>query len=117
MVIPRFCHFILLLVIISGIPANAHALESVHLLGFVEQLCPHETYCLELRVEKDYVAEVGRRITVRYETVTTIFDPENYELSLSQSNIIPGSHLRLLLKPDPQGMQRGYIAEFIWLGD
>ncbi|MHC4221801.1 MAG: hypothetical protein ACYST9_05215 [Planctomycetota bacterium] len=103
--------------IISGIPANTLASESVHLLGFVEQLCQHETYCLELQVEKDYVAVVGRRITVRYEAVTTIFDPENYELSLSRSNIIPGSHLRLLLKPDPQGRQRDYIAEFIWIGD
>jgi len=117
MVIPRFCHFILPIAIVSGIPPTTFALESVHLLGFVEQRCQHETYCLELRVEKDYVAVVGRRITVRYETVTTIFDPENYQLSLSQSNIIPGSHLRLLLKPDPQGMQRDYIAEFIWIGD
>lgn len=117
MVISRFCHFILLIVIVSGIPPTTYASETVHILGFVERLCPHETHCLELRVEKDYIAVVGRRITVRYEGVTTIFNPENYELSLSQSNIIPGSHLRLLLEPDPQGMQRDYIAEFIWIGD
>lgn len=117
MVISRFCHFILLIAIVSGISPTTFASETVHILGFVERLCPNETYCLELRVEKDFVAVVGRRITVRYEAVTTIFDPENYELSLSQSNIIPGSHLRLLLEPDPQSMQRDYIAEFIWIGD
>ena len=117
MVIPRIYRFISLLLIISGISPATFALESVHLLGFVEQLCPHETYCLQLRVEKDYVAVVGRRITLRYAGVITIFDPENYELSLSRSNIIPGSHLRLLLEPDPEGMQRDYIAQFIWIGD
>lgn len=98
-------------------PPATFALQPVHLLGVVEQLCPHETYCLELRVEKDYAAVVGRRIKVRFAGVTTIFDPENYELSLSQSNIIPGSHLRLLLQPDPEGGVGDYIALFIWIGD
>lgn len=117
MVISRPSHFILLLVLISGVSPATLALQQVHLLGFVEQLCAHETYCLELRVEKDYAAVTGSRITVRFAGVTTIFDPENYELSLPQSNIIPGSHLRLLLESDPQGAEGDYIARFIWIGD
>jgi len=113
----RFFHFVHFILIFSGFSSFAFAIEQIHLLGFVEQLCANEPYCFELRVETDYVDVVGRRITVRYAGATTIFDPENYELLLHQSNIIPGSHLRLLLEPDPKGVQRDYIAVFVWIGD
>ena len=98
-------------------PALALAVEQVHLLGFVEQLCPDRPYCFELRVEPGYVANVGERISVRYEAANKIFDAENYGLTLGQSNIIPGSHLRLLLTPEPAGSKPIYRAVFIWIGD
>ncbi len=117
MAIPRLYRCLPLILVLSGISATTAALEQVHLLGFVEQLCPHEPYCFELRVEEDSMTMAGRRIRVRFAGVTTIFDPENYELSLQASNIIPGSHLRLLLAPDPQATADDYIALFIWIGD
>jgi hypothetical protein len=95
----------------------AVAAEQVHLLGFVENLCPDEPYCFELRVEADYVTLTDESISVRYKQVTTIFDPENYELTLEQSNIIPGSHLRLLLTLDPERAENDYRANYIWIGD
>ena len=98
-------------------PALTSADEQIHLLGFVEQLCPDKPYCFELRVEPGYIANVGERISVRYEAATTIFDAENYELTLAQSNIIPGSHLRLLLASEPAGSKPAYRAVFIWIGD
>ena len=117
MAIPRFRHLVSIIMLISGACSSAYALEPLHLLGFVERLCAHEPYCFELRVEKEYVAVAGRRVTVRFAGVSAIFNPENYELSLSQGNIVPGSHLRLLLEPDPEGEERDYIARFIWIGD
>ena len=106
------------IVFITASSALTAASEQVHLLGFVEQLCPDRPYCFELRVESDYVANVGERINVSYEAVTTIFDPENYELTLGQSNIIPGSHLRLLISRDEDGAEGGdYRAIYIWIGD
>jgi hypothetical protein len=110
-------HIFAYLFLLAASPALTAAPEQVHLLGFVEQLCPDRLYCFELRVEPEYVATVGERIKVHYETVTTIFDPENYELTLLQSNIIPGSHLRLLMTPDPDWLDRGYQANYIWIGD
>ena len=103
--------------VIAGAPVTSFASERVHLLGFVENICADEPYCFELRPEADYIALAGRRITVRFKQVTTIFDPENYELTLEQSNIIPGSHLRLLLTPDSDGVGRNYRANYIWIGD
>jgi hypothetical protein len=97
--------------------ASSSALAAVHLLGFVEVLCADETGCFELRVEKEYVAVAGKRITVRFDRSTKIFDPENYELTLEQSNIIEGSHLRLLLNPYPGGSEHEYRALYIWIGD
>jgi hypothetical protein len=97
--------------------ASSSASTSVHLLGFVEVLCVDESGCFELRVESEYIAVAGKRITVRFDRGTKIFDPENYELTLDQSNIIEGSHLRLLLTPDPGGTQHEYRALFIWIGD
>ena len=93
------------------------AVESVHLIGSVENLCPDESYCFKLRVEAEYLALADEMIKVRFKNVTTIFDPENYELTLERSNIIPGSHLRLLLVPDPNGSKSAYQASYIWIGD
>ena len=98
-------------------PVFTFADEPVHLLGFVEQLCPERSYCFELRVEPDFVASVGEQITVHFGEDSTIFDPENYQLTLSQSNIIPGSHLRLLLIREPAAADITYRARFIWIGD
>lgn len=117
MAIHRLRHFVSIIMLIGGACSTADALQPVHLLGFVERLCAHEPHCFELRVEKEYVGVVGRRITVRFKQVTAIFDPENYELTLEQSNIIPGSHLRLLLADDPGTAENNYRAEYIWIGD
>jgi hypothetical protein len=103
--------------VFAGTPVTGFAAGQVHLLGFVENICADESYCFELRVEAEYIAIAGSRITVRFKQVTTIFDPENYELTLEQSNIIPGSHLRLLLTPDSDGVERNYRANYIWIGD
>jgi len=85
------------------------------LLGFVERLCPDENYCFELMVEADYIATAGAHITVRFGETTRFYDPENYELTLAQQNIVPGSHLRLLLTPPDSSGE--YRAQFIWIGD
>ena len=98
-------------------PVSGQAVESVHLIGSVENLCPDEPYCFNLRVETEYLALADEMINVRFKNVTTIFDPENYELTLERSNIIPGSHLRLLLVPDPGGAKNVYQANYIWIGD
>ena len=97
--------------------ASSSALAAVQLLGFVEELCADESGFFELRIESEYVALVGERITVRYDRDTKIFDPENYELTLEQSNIIEGSHLRLLLDPESEKTEHDYRALFIWIGD
>jgi len=102
---------------LAVIPATSLAVESVHLLGSVENLCPDEPYCFNLRVEVEYLALADEMINVSFKNVTTIFDPENYELTLERSNIIPGSHLRLLLVPDPGGAKSVYQASYIWIGD
>lgn len=98
-------------------PALTSASEQVHLLGFVEQLCPDRPYCFKLRVEPEYIPNASARINVKYENATTIFDPENYELTLAQSNIIPGSHLRLLLTLNADKAEGDYRAVYIWIGD
>ncbi len=98
-------------------PVTGLAVESVHLIGSVENLCPDEPYCFKLRVEAEYLALADEMISVRFKNVTNIFDPENYELTLERSNIIPGSHLRLLLVPDPNGSKSAYQASYIWIGD
>ena len=93
------------------------AAGQIHLLGFVEKMCPDEPFCFELRVESNYTGQAEQLINIRFKQVTTIFDPENYELTLEQSNIIPGSHLRLLLTPEVAGAERDYQASYIWIGD
>jgi len=102
---------------LAVIPVTSQAVESVHLLGSVENLCPEVPYCFNLRVEAEYLVLADELISVRFKNVTTIFDPENYELTLERSNIIPGSHLRLLLVPDPNGEKSAYQASYIWIGD
>ena len=114
---PRFYYCLLWIGVFAGTPVTGVADEQVHLLGFVENICADESYCFELRPEADYIVLAGSRITVRFKQVTTIFDPENYELTLEQSNIIPGSHLRLLLTPDSEGVEQNYRAIYIWIGD
>lgn len=61
------------------------------------------------------------RIKVRFNTDTQIFDPENYELTLLQQNIVPGSHLRLLIEQQVESevsdASTTYLASLIWIGD
>ena len=99
------------------LPLSLRAAETVHLLGFVDKLCPAEPYCFELLVEADFVAQIGERIRVRFDATTNIYDPENYELTLEQQNIIPGSHLRMLIETETTGQPGVYRATFIWIGD
>ncbi len=96
---------------------SLRAAPVVHLLGFVDKLCPIEAYCFDLLVEPDFVVQVGERIKVRFSTTTNIYDPENYELSLVQQNIVAGSHLRMLIEADADGLPGEYRATFIWIGD
>jgi hypothetical protein len=107
----------LLVGILLGISSLSTASTSVHLLGFVETLCAGETNCFELRVEQEYLGLAASRIIVRYDGDSQIYDPENYELTLQQSNIVEGSHLRLLLMLDDDGPESNYHAQFIWIGD
>ncbi|CAD7840407.1 MAG: hypothetical protein [Olavius algarvensis Gamma 3 endosymbiont] len=99
------------------LPFSAHGAEPVHLLGFVDELCPTENYCFELQVKPEFIDLVGARITVRFASANTIFDPENYELTLTQQNIVPGSHLRLLISADSIRGPGEYQANYIWIGD
>ena len=96
---------------------SLRAAETVHLLGFVDRLCPEEPYCFTLLVEADFVGQIGEHIEVRFDTTTHIYDPENYELTLEQQNIVPGSHLRMLIETDAAGPPGEYRATFIWIGD
>ncbi len=93
------------------------AAKNVHLLGFVDKLCPDEPHCFELTVKPEFVAEVGARIKVRFTSTTRIYDPENYELTLEQQNIVPGSHLRMLIEADPDQGPGEHQASYIWIGD
>ena len=103
--------------IFLGCCSTLAAADQYHLLGFVGQLCADEPYCFEFLVEDEYTAEVGNRVMVRYASAKAIFDPENYELSLQQSNIIPGSHLRMIITPSLSGDADAYLATIIWIGD
>jgi hypothetical protein len=93
------------------------AADQFHLLGSVDRLCTDRPYCFELRVEAEYADTVGDQIKVHYGSGTVIFDPENYELILAQSNIIRGSHLRMIIAPDKAVDPDHYLARFIWIGD
>ena len=99
------------------LPLTIRAADTLHLLGFVERLCPDEAYCFELRVEPGYIDQAGEHITVRFAADTNIYDPENYELSLQQQNIVPGSHLRLLITAEQHLGPGEYRASHIWIGD
>ena len=96
---------------------SLRAAPVVHLLGFVDKLCPAEAYCFDLLVEPDFIAQVGERIKVRFSATTNIYDPENYELSLAQQNIVAGSHLRMLIEADANRLPDEYHATYIWIGD
>ena len=104
---------ILSIMLLLACSFEVNASGSLHLLGFVEQPCTSETYCFELRVESVYSGEAADRIIVHYDAESMIFDPENYRLTLAQSHIVEGSHLRLLLVP----AGKGFRAEIIWIGD
>lgn len=103
--------------LLAGGASSASAALQVHLLGFVEYLCPDEPYCFELRVEPKFIEATGERIIVRFDRSTLIFDPENYELTLEQSNVVDGSHLRLLLTLEADDGGNHYRAAVIWIGD
>ena len=96
---------------------SLHAASSVHLLGFVETLCTDDPYCFELLVKPEFHAVSAARIKVRFGADTRIFDPENYQLTLRQQNIVPGSHLRMLIEADDGDEANTYRASFIWIGD
>lgn len=113
----RNLNSLLLVGILSGLSSQSPASSSVHLLGFVETLCAGETNCFELRVEQEYLDLAASRIIVRFDRNSKIYDPENYELTLQQSNIVEGSHLRLLLSADTGSSGQDYYAQFIWIGD
>jgi len=94
-----------------------HAQSQVHLLGFVERFCPDEPYCFDLLVKPEFIDMAGEHIRVRFASVQQIYDPENYELTLAQQDIVAGSHLRLLLVEDIARGTSEYQAQFIWIGD
>ena len=96
---------------------NIHAAQSVHLLGFVETLCTDDPYCFVLMVKPEFHVVSPAKIKVRFDADTRIFDPENYQLTLQQQNIVPGSHLRMLIEADDGGEANAYRASFIWIGD
>jgi len=99
------------------LPLTSRAADTLHLLGFVERLCAYEPYCFELRVEPRFVAQAGEQIKVRFTGETSIYDPENYELNLQQQNIVPGSHLRMLITVEQDTGPVEYRASHIWIGD
>ena len=103
----------LILATAGAVPGAA---DSLHLLGFVESSCDDSDHCFELRVKPEFQSQAGEYIHFYFDADSRIFDPENYDLTLSQQNIEPGSHLRLLLQPDPDTSDR-YRASFIWIGD
>ena len=103
------------LAVMITLSPSLHAAETIHLLGFVDNLCPAEPYCFELLVEPDFVGQVGEHIEVRFDAPTHMYDPENYELNLEQQNIVLGSHLRMLI--ESAATPGIYHATFIWIGD
>jgi len=100
-----------------GLAPSLRAAQSVHLLGFVDKPCPGEPYCFELLVKPDFAAQVGARIRVRFDASTVIYDPENYQLTLEQHNIVAGSHLRLMIESTSNNQPGDYHSSFIWIGD
>lgn len=77
----------MLLAIVLLWSSSTYAAKTVNLLGFVDNLCPQQPYCFELVVEPEFVAIVGERIRVRFDSAINIFDPENYELTLEKQNL------------------------------
>ena len=104
----------LLLTLIAGASSAA---QPRHLLGFVGRLCHAETHCFQLLVKPEFRHDLGARIKVRFDGKTLIFDPENYALTLTQQNIVPGAHLRLLIEAQTDDNTGAYRASHIWIGD
>ena len=102
------------LALVASLPCAA---QSTHLLGFVDTLCAAEAYCFELLVKPEFRGIVGERIKVRFDCSTHLFDPENYALTLAQQDIVPDSHLRLLIERESGSETACYRASFIWIGD
>ncbi len=92
---------------------DVRAVGSVHLLGFVDRLCVDRPRCFIFRVETIYSGEVNEPVKVLYDESSQIFDPENYRVTVLQSNIVVGSHLRLIMESTTED----YYAGFIWVGD
>jgi hypothetical protein len=108
---PRVIAFILAVASNSVVGA-----DNLHLLGFVASSCNDADHCFELLVEPEFQALAGEHIHVHFNSDTRIFDPENYELTLAQQKIVPGSHLRLLAHAD-DSHEGAYRASYIWIGD
>lgn len=106
----------LIALMLGAASATAAAADNLHLLGFVTSPCADLDYCFELRVKPEYQAEAGERLRFVFNADSNIFDPENYALTLAQQNIVPGSHLRLLLEARG-GSADAYYASHIWIGD
>jgi hypothetical protein len=102
--------------ILAVASSSVVAADNLHLLGFVASSCNDADHCFELLVEPEFQALAGEHIHVHFDADTQIFDPENYELTLAQQNIVPGSHLRLLLHAD-DSHEAAYRASYIWIGD
>lgn len=98
-------------------PLHSIAQEQRHLMGFVERLCSEERNCFILKVEAEYQKITGEQLVVRFDNITRFYDPENYQLTLAQQRIVPGSHLRLQLSFEAGQARKGYRAIIIWIGD
>jgi hypothetical protein len=101
------------LAIVLAFSTPLPAAKMVNLLGFVDKMCPDEPHCFELMVKPEFIAEVGTHIKVRFASATRVYDPENYELTLEQQDIVPGSHLRMLIEEIPEGEPDEHQASFI----
>ncbi|MCP4470217.1 MAG: hypothetical protein GY815_05960 [Gammaproteobacteria bacterium] len=106
-----------LAILLAFVASVSGAAQPTHLLGFVDTFCSDELYCFELRVKPEFRGALGKRIKVRFGSKTRIFDPENYELTLAQQDIVPGSHLRLLVDCETGSDALTYRASYIWVGD
>lgn len=108
---------LLLMLLMLLMPLHSIAQEQRYLMGFVERLCIDEARCFILKVEAEYQKIAGEQLVVRFDNVTRLYDPENYQLTLAQQRIVPGSHLRLQLSSEAGQAPKGYRAIIIWIGD
>ena len=113
----RVINHLICFVLFLAVSLSSVASERIYVQGFVEQLCSDELHCFDLKVEHEYVIVAGKQVRVHFSVATTIYDSENYQLSIEQSNIVAGSHLRLLLDPGKNTTETTYHAVSIWMGD